>query len=306
MLERSTDRKKEGMRHGKRGGTSGRKDPVMNVLVTGASGHVGRNVVDQLRAAGVKVRAMTRTPESVRFPSDVEVAAGDLTAPTELDRALDGMERMYLFPVPDTAREVAERARRAGVSRIVVLSSSSVRDEANHSGAYHRAVEQAVEDSGLEWTFVRPDEFATNILWKWGHSIRTEGVVRAPYPAALRALIHEVDVAAVATAALLEDAHVGRSYELTGPVALAQAEQVELIAQATGRDLRFEEVSHEVARAELVRFMPAPVVDMVLRYLAESAREPQPVLPTVETVTGRPATPFLTWAREHAAEFRPA
>lgn len=278
----------------------------MTTLVTGASGHVGRHVVEQLLSAGVGVRAMTRTPEAFRFPPSVEVVRGSLTDFTGLTDALRGVERMYLFPVPQTARQVVEQARRAGVARVVVLSSSSVHDASSYSGAYHRAVECAVEDSGLGWTFLRPDEFATNILWKWGQSIRAEGVVRAPYPRARRALLHEADVAAVAATVLVEDGHLGCRYQLTGPETLDQAQQVALIARATGRDIRFEETTPEAARVELTRFMPEVVVDMVLRYLADSEHHPAPVLPTVEQVTGRPATSFWQWAQDHVSEFLPA
>ena len=274
----------------------------MTFLVTGASGHVGRRVTERLLAAGGEVRAMTRTPGRDPLPEGAQIVAGDLGRPESLDEALRGVERMYLFPVPQTASEVVERAVRAGVRHIVVLSSSSVHDETTHSGAHHRAVERAVERSGAEWTFVRPDEFANNLLWKWGHSIRAERVVRAPYPRARRALIHEADVAAVAATALLSDSHAGACYELTGPELLDQREQVARIAAVTGTDLRFEEVSPEAARAELTRFMPEPVVDMVLGYLVESVEQPPPPLPTVEKVTGRPGTPFDQWVRDHAAE----
>lgn len=275
----------------------------MTFLVTGASGHVGRHVVAGLHAAGAQVRATSRTPRETRVPSKVEVVQGDLTDPASLDEALRGVERMYLFPVPQTAPEVVERAVRAGVRRIVVLSSNSAEDATNHSGAYHRAVEVAVEQSGLEWTFVRPDEFANNVLWKWGHSIRTERVVRAPYARARRPLIHEADVAAVATAALLEDGHVGQAYDLTGPEALDQREQVARIAAAIGVDVDFREVEPAEAKADLVQYMPEPVVDMVLAYLERSVDTPPLVQPTVEKVTGRPGTPFAQWALDHAAEF---
>ncbi|RSN86326.1 NAD-dependent epimerase [Streptomyces sp. WAC 05379] len=274
----------------------------MTYLVTGASGHVGREVTRQLAAAGLEVRAMTRTPGRTPALDGVQVVAGDLTRPDSLGEALRGIERLYLFPVPETASEVVARAVRAGVRRIVVLSSSSVHDETTHSGAHHRAVERAVEDSGVEWTFVRPDEFANNLLWKWGHSIRTEGVVRAPYPEARRALIHERDVAAVAAAALMTDGHTGARYELTGPELLDQPEQVARIAAVTGTGIRFEEVTPRAAREEMIRFMPEPVVDMVLGYLVESVANPPAPLPTVEKVTGRPATPFDQWVRDHRAQ----
>lgn len=279
----------------------------MTVLVTGATGSVGRHVVERLVAAGATVRALTRNPATAGLPEGVEVHEGDLTRPDTLRAALRGVERLYLFPVPETAREVVAAAEDAGVSRIVVLSSSSVLDESgdNHSGEYHRAVERAVEESGIDWTFVRPDEFATNVLWKWGHSIRAEGVVRAPYGNAPRVLIHEADVAAVAVAALLEEGHTGKAYVLTGPEAITQADQVRAISGALGREIRFEEITPDQARELMGHAMPAPVVEMVLGYLADAVVNPPAVADTVERVTGVPARTFAQWAADHAADFAP-
>lgn len=279
----------------------------MTVLVTGATGSVGRHVVARLMAAGVPVRALTRNPAAAGLPEGVDVREGDLTRPDTLRAALHGVERLYLFPVPETAREVVAAAKEAGVRRIVVLSSSSVLDASgdNHSGEHHRAVERAVEESGIDFTFVRPDEFATNVLWKWGHSIRAEGVVRAPYGNAPRVLIHEADVAAVAATALLQDGHTGRAYVLTGPEAITQADQVRAISKALGRDIEFVEITPDEARTLMGQAMPAPVVEMVLGYLADAVVNPPAVLDTVERVTGVPALTFARWAADHAADFTP-
>ncbi|MEW2087333.1 NAD(P)H-binding protein [Streptomyces sp. NPDC005283] len=279
----------------------------MTVLVTGATGSVGRHVVDRLVAAGVGVRVLTRTPSAAGFHAGVEVFEGDLEQPETVHAALEGAESLYLFPVPQTAREVVAAAKEAGVRRIVVLSSSSVLDTSgdNHSGEHHRAVERAVEESGLEWTFVRPDEFASNVLWKWAHSIRTESVVRAPYGNAPRVLIHEADVAAVAATALLEDGHAGEAYVVTGPEAITQADQVKAIAEAGGRPISFEEITPDQAREFMGRVMPAPVVEMVLGYLADACVNPPVPVDTVERITGRPALTFARWAADHAADFAP-
>lgn len=268
---------------------------------------MGRLVAGHLIAAGERVRALTRNPATAALPDGVEVREGDLRQPNTVRAALRGVERLYLFPVPETAREVAAAAREAGVRRIVVLSSSSVLDTSgdNHSGEHHRAVERAVEECGVEWTFVRPDEFAANVLWKWADSIRTESVVRAPYGNAARVPIHEADIAAVAATALLEDGHVGQAYVLTGPEAITQADQVRAMSEATGRPIAFEEITPDEARKAMGTVMPAPVVEMVLRYLADAVTDPPVPVDTVERITGRPARTFARWAADHAAEFTP-
>jgi uncharacterized protein YbjT (DUF2867 family) len=140
----------------------------VRVLVTGATGHVGRIVVEQLIEAGVRVRVMTRRPQQARFPESVETVGGDLTDPAALVPVLQGVDRMYLFPVPDTAREVVTLARQAGVGRIVVLSSAAVTSGADTS--FHLPVERAVEEMSPQWTHVRPGEFMLNKLFLWGRA----------------------------------------------------------------------------------------------------------------------------------------
>jgi uncharacterized protein YbjT (DUF2867 family) len=181
----------------------------MTTLVTGATGTVGRSLVHQLLEAGEPVRALTRHPESARLPDAVEVVGGDLADPATLAGAFDGAERLHLFPVPETAPAVMAMAKEAGVGRVTVLSSGSV--TAGLDTDYQLPVEQAVEASGVEWTHLRPGDFAANRLRLWGPSIRAERVVRWPWPDEVGVPIHEADIAAVAVLALLEDGHAGRA-----------------------------------------------------------------------------------------------
>ncbi|MEV6949874.1 NAD(P)H-binding protein [Streptomyces sp. NPDC051172] len=275
----------------------------MTIVVTGATGQVGRHVVRGLVKAGAPVRAVTRRPDRAGLPAGVEVYEGDLETPDSLRTALTGAESLYLFPVPETAGEVVDLAKRSGVRRIVVLSSSSVVEEGSHSGEHHLAVERAVRDSGLEWTFVRGDEFAVNVLWKWGETIRAGGPVRAPYGDAVRVLVHEADVAAVAVTGLLTDRLLGAAPVVTGPEQLTQAEQVRIIGEVLGRELRFEEVTPQEGRAVMLRGMPEPVVDMVLGILADALVRPPRVTPGLEELLGRPARTFAEWVADHAADF---
>jgi uncharacterized protein YbjT (DUF2867 family) len=277
----------------------------MTTLVTGATGQIGRHVVEQLLAEGEEVRVVTRKPESAGFPADVAVLAGDLKEPDSIVAAVKGADRVFLFPVSETATEVAEILARAQVSRVVVLSSLSiVEDPDNPSSRHHLAVERAVAERGLDWTFIRPTGFATNLLWRWGDAIRNEGVVRSPYGRSARALIHEADIAAVSSVALLHSGHSGKKYDLTGPGLVTQFDQVRLIGDAIGREITFQEVTPEQAREMMIKSIPESFADMLLAGLRRQVEDPGPVLATVEQVTGRSATSFARWAMDHAADFR--
>lgn len=164
-------------------------------------------------------------------------------------------------------------------------------------------VERLIERSGLEWTFVRSGGFAANTLM-WADQVR-KGVVRWPYGEAGRSLIHERDIAAVAVRALTEDGHVGAKYPLTGPEVVSQADQVRIIGEAIGRPVRWEEISREAARQELVAaFGDVSFADGALDAWAGFVTQPEPVTTTVEEVTGRPARTFRQWAIDHASDFR--
>ncbi|MFJ2609253.1 NAD(P)H-binding protein [Streptomyces sp. NPDC091279] len=272
----------------------------MTVLVTGATGNVGRHVVAGLLEAGERVRAMTRSPEKASLPEGVETVRGDLADPASLDAALAGVDRAYLFPLPGTAEEFTAQAAKAGVRRIVVLSSVAAEyADGDYSGDHHTAVERAVEASGLEWTHVRPGEFMANLLHWWAPSIRAEGVVRAPFSATRSTPVHEADIADVAVTALLEDGHAGKAYSFAGPESLAKAEQVRVLSEVLGREIRFEELTVDGARTLwLGQGMPAEAVDWLLQDPVDV-----PVGPTAELVTGRPARTFAQWVADHRADF---
>ncbi|UNO43495.1 NAD(P)H-binding protein [Streptomyces sp. MST-110588] len=288
----------------------------MTVLVTGATGNVGRNVIRFLLEKGHAVRALTRDPRSAQLPAGVEVFPGDLRRPQSLTAALEGARAMFLFPVAATAKEVVALAGAAGVRRVVVLSSGAV--TGGLDTGFHLPVEQAVEASGLEWTHVRPGEFATNKLALWGPSIRAERTVRDPDPDAAWYPVHERDIAEVAALALTEDGHTGRAYTLNGPELLSRRRQVELIAEALGEEIRFEVVSPHEAREIYLRQggFAAENADFLLGFEDYSGQATDPdaaldfdpaalgPLPTAQDVTGRPARTFARWARDHAEEFR--
>lgn len=287
----------------------------MKVFVTGATGTVGRHVVNQLIRAGASVRALTRNLAKAVLPAQVEVVQGDLSEPATLVPALEGIDRMYLFPVEETAGEVVALAKQAGVRRIVDLSAASVT-----IGLYTNPVEQAVEESGLEWTHVRPSEFMGNLLPIWAPSIRAERVVRYPFGDEAGVPVHEADIAAVAVAALLEDGHVGAAYTLTGPEPITTRERVRAIGKALGEEVRYEELTRERAR-ELMKAQgsfAALYADFLLGFVDYKGDEASGAdgysdddysellkpWPDVERVTGRPARSYTEWAQDHVEDFR--
>ena len=281
---------------------------MKRILVTGATGNVGRQVASQLLASDAQVRALTRNPEVADLPPGVEVVRGDLTVPETLDACLDSVDAVFLVWVAPADAVAAVVDRIAQHARRIVFLSSPHRtphpffQQPNPLALLHAEIERLIEASGLRWTFLRPGMFAANCLSWWAPQIRAGDVVRWPYAAAPTAAIDERDIAAVAIRALLEDAHNGAEYVLTGPQSLSQLEQVITIGDVIGRPLRFEEMSSEAARRELP--FPAPAVDMLLNAWAAATDQPALVTQTVTEITGRSARTFREWVSDHAEEFR--
>jgi uncharacterized protein YbjT (DUF2867 family) len=279
------------------------------VLVTGATGRVGRIVVAQLLDAGVPVRALTRHPATAALPAAVEVVAGDLTVPESLDAGLQGIGAVFLvWPAPPaTASAVVERL--ASHARRIVFLSSPHRtphpffQQPNPMARLHADVERLIAASGLESTILRPGMFASNTRFWWASMIRDGDVVRWPYGAAETAPIDERDIAAVASRALVEDGHAGGDYVLTGPESLSQAEQVRIIGDVLGRRIQFEEISPEDFRRETAGSWPRLVVDMLLAAWGATIGRPAFVTSTVSDLTGSPPRTFRQWVADHAAVF---
>ncbi|MFC9235287.1 NAD(P)H-binding protein [Streptomyces decoyicus] len=277
-------------------------------LVTGATGNVGRRVVQLLAARGSTVRALTRNPDAAELPEGVEVTGGDLSDPDTLEGALTGTDTVFLvWPflttggAPAVLETMARHAR-----RIVYLSSSGVNEHAERQTdpihQLHADMERLIEKSGLAWTVLRSDTIASNARG-WAEQIRTTNVVRGP-DIAPAAVIHEGDIAAVSVRTLTDDGHAGAKHVLTGPQVLSRGEQVHTIGEAIGRPLRFEKVPVQLAREQMLADgRPAALVEALL---AGAATRPEShlVTSTVEEITGAPARTFRSWAEEHADAFR--
>jgi uncharacterized protein YbjT (DUF2867 family) len=275
------------------------------ILVTGATGTVGRQTVSQLLGACAAVRALARHPETARLRGDVEVAGGDLSDPDTLAPALKDVEAVFLvwpFTTAEGAPAVLDAIER-GTSRLVYLSSTGGH-RPDPVGLFHADMERVIEESKLDWTFLRPSGFASNTRM-WAGQIRGDGVVRWPYGAAARSLIHESDIAAVATRALTGEGHSGAKHVVTGPELLTQAEQVRTIGDVIGRPARWEDVPPEAVRDGLAAaFGDASFADHALDTWARFVDEPEIVTSTVERITGSPARTFREWVSDHAGDFR--
>jgi uncharacterized protein YbjT (DUF2867 family) len=279
----------------------------MPYLITGAAGFIGRQIVDQLLAAGAAVHALSRRPDQASFPPEVNVFGGDLTSGDIQTGAFAAVKSIFLFPADGDIRPFLDKARVAGVEHVVALSSLAAAGEHQrdlHSTSYrhHRAIEQAVAASGMEYTFLRPGSFANNLRF-WSHTIKTANTVYGPYPESAQSLIHEADFAAVAVAALTTDWHTGATYALSGPECLTQAEQLNTISRAIGRELTYRAISPEQFKQSMRQFMPEDIISMLLTYWAETVDQPDIVRPTVEQITGKPAHTLAQWATDHIADF---
>src|SRR5215213_6077044 len=277
------------------------------ILVTGATGNVGREVVNVLLEDGKKVVAVTRNPAAAALPGGAHVVGGDPSHPRTLTSALRGVEAVLISPralgdatAGAATAELLALAAEQGVGRVVALSAVTVQ----YAAGYRRFAD-AIKASGLQWTFLRSADYAANTLLAWAPQIRSASVVRGAYGNAATSTIHERDVAAVAARALVDPAHAGHSYVLTGPQSLTQRDKVRLIGEAIGKELSFEELPPEQLRqAMLAQGLPEDVPDRLLGSLADYAKQPGPSSKTVEQVLSRPALTFAEWAAEHAAAFR--
>ncbi|WP_369372513.1 NAD(P)H-binding protein [Promicromonospora sp. Populi] len=272
----------------------------MKILVTGATGNIGRMVVDHLLAGGADdVRALTINPAKAQLPDSVEVARGYLGRPETLPAAFAGVERLYLAPVLGTVTDVVRLAREAGVRHIVDLSGDETTD--------WQPIAQAVEASGLAWTHLYAGEFVENTT-VWADQVRTTGEVREPYPEAANAPVAMDDIARVAAAVLLGngplgDNHEGRVHTVTGPETMTRAERARRLGQVLGREVVFKQVSLDEATAVLEPAM-GEYAGWYLEGFAWMVESPQVATTTVMDVTGAPATTFEQWAAANADAFR--
>lgn len=274
------------------------------IVVTGATGNVGRRLVETLAAAGEKVTAVSRRISAADVPDGVRTGQADIAKPAGLNQLFDGADRLFLLTSGDflaaggDVAELAAAARQAGVRRVVLLSSQGV-----GTGRHAPAFEEAVKASGLEWTVLQPGGFASN-AFQWAPSIRESRVVAAPFGDVALPVIDPADIADVAAVALRETGHNGQTYVLTGPEPISPRRQAAAFGDALGEPVRFAELGEDEARAAMSAFMPPVVVEATLAILGSPTEDEQRVSPDVERVLGRPGQTFGEWVARNVAAFK--
>jgi uncharacterized protein YbjT (DUF2867 family) len=270
------------------------------ILVTGATGNVGHPLVNELAAAGVEVRAVTRRPDTARFPDGV-------TAVRSAAEGLRGATAVFLNSraLGDQLEPLVRQARHEGVTRLVALSAINVDDDFSRQpsrfrGDRNKEVEQLAVASGLEWVSLRPTVFITNFFGMWAPQIRAGEVVNGPYATASTAPIVDRDISAVAAKALLTDELVGRKVPMTGPQAFTNSEMVQIIGAVLGRSLRYQEVPGEFVRQRFTGIgFSAEFADAYLEFVQATVDKPALVTNEVEKILGRPAGTFAEGVAAH-------
>ncbi|MFC8001278.1 NAD(P)H-binding protein [Streptomyces rochei] len=277
------------------------------ILVTGATGTVGREVVRRL-PADAEVRVLTRDPARVTGAGRITVVRGDYGDASSLRAALHGVSSAFLVTTVvggDQDARFVRAAADAGVEHVVKLSAAAVEDSAADDliTRWQRESEQLLRSSGLAWTLLRPRSFMSNSL-AWAADIRTEGVVRDLYGESPNACVDPGDIAEVAVRALTRPGHAGRAYLLTGPEAVTAVERTAQLSSLLGRPLRFEELGPDQARSRWSRRHPPAVVEALLQSALRQRRGAKAqVDETFAGVVGRSARTFGQWAADHVASF---
>ncbi|MFI5894935.1 NAD(P)H-binding protein [Actinoplanes sp. NPDC051513] len=276
----------------------------MNLLVTGATGHVGGALVGQLAEAGLTARALVR--RDAALPAGIEPVRGDLNDPASVVQAVQGVDRVFLvWPMGDPAAARDAVAAMAGC-RIVYLSSHGASEDEDRSPILrmHGTLERLIRELAGGWTLLRAGGFAANTLG-WADQIREHRTVRWPYGEARRSLVHEADLAAVAFRALTTDGLLGATPHLTGPQVLSQIEQVETIGDVLEDPVTWVELDRDRAREQMLEWgWLDGAVDGALDAWARMVTDPEVVSPDVERLLGSPARPYAQWVRDHVDAFR--
>ncbi|MFF0065677.1 NAD(P)H-binding protein [Streptomyces sp. NPDC005279] len=280
------------------------------IVITGATGNVGRPLVQALAAAGEQVTAVSRGVSSADVPEGVRHRQVNLADSASLRPVFDGADALFLHDTGAgvhllSPQDILDIAKAGGVGRVVLLSSQGVatRPQSASHGGVGRSFEDAVRQSGMDWTILRPGGFDSN-AYAWVESVRARRTVAAPFGDIGLPTVDPADIAEVAAVALRDDGHARQVYELTGPALSTPRQQAEAISDALGEPIRFIEQSRDEARTQMLLFMPATVVETTLDILGMPTPAEQRISPDVEQVLGRPPRTFADWAARNIGAFR--
>ncbi|GIE30340.1 NmrA family transcriptional regulator [Actinoplanes italicus] len=278
------------------------------IVVTGATGNVGRVLVRSLSAAGERVTAVSRATMPVDVPDGVRHIRADLAEPETLRPAVDGARALFLLVSGAGAHlapgDILDVAKAGGVDRVVLLSSQAAGTRPESvSHAPLRGIEDVVRGSGMAWTILRPGGFYSNV-YGWANPIRAERTAAAPFGDVGLPLVDPADIAEVAAVVLRDDRHAGRIYELTGPALTTPRDRARILGEALGEPVRFVDQTVDQAREQMLTFMPPPVVEGTLAILGSPLATEQRISPHIAEILGRAPRSFSDWARRSVDAFR--
>ncbi|MFJ9366360.1 NAD(P)H-binding protein [Nocardia sp. NPDC101769] len=280
------------------------------LLLTGATGNIGRELTRILDANDLDFRALVRDPaRAATLPARAETCRGDLDDPASLDRAMTGVTGLFLL-VPgvglDHTRNLLHAAARAGVGRIVMISSAHVLVEPLPAmGSWHHERENLVRASGIPCTILRPGGYMSNAL-EWIPALRAGDPILDPSGPGRFAPIDPADIAEVAAHCLTEPGHTGVAYHLTGPESLTVGEQVAILARILHRDLEIRETAtpEEAVAARYPNGAPPPLAAAIVAGFALMRADTVGArTDTVAALLGRPPRTFAEWCAAHRAAF---
>jgi uncharacterized protein YbjT (DUF2867 family) len=282
------------------------------ILITGAGGTVGTALVEELKGSDQKTRLTFRSKDKAEkaAAAGYDVVTLDYAQPETLGPAFAGVDTVFLLGTGVLGQaegeiNVVNAAKAAGVKKIVKLSIWGADAEEYALARMHRTVERAIEASGLEWTFLRPNNFMQGFITYEGESIRAEGAFYLPAGEAKVNHIDARDIARVAAKVLTTPGHAGKAYNLSGPKAISYAEVADILSAAIGKPVRYVAVSDDAARSAMIaggapELYADYVIELYQYFRASGAAE---VSSTVKELTGRDPITFEQFARDYAAAF---
>ena len=282
------------------------------ILVTGATGAIGSELLRLLSQAGISARALTRNPNKTQKLPHITWVVGDLSRPETLTAAFEGVTTLFLLThyfedMVELQHNAIVAARTAGVTHVVKVSAFAATPHSRAPiGRWHYQIEKELQESGMGWTILRPHHFMTNLIAQAQYVIK-DGAIYSPSGDGKIPYIDPHDITAAAFVTLTQPGHLGKIYVLTGSEAISYRQASEIIGNVIGKKLRFVDESPEQARARRIREgVPASVIESILAIGAyqRAGGKTVTITNTVAELTGRPPRTVAEFVQEHASVFR--